>query len=117
MPYFKIETNHQINATANSELMKKATRFLAEMMGKPEHVIMVTIKPGRPYVFGGTDDPAAFVQIKAVGLEKDRCPEFSKLICNFLEAEISVQKDRVFIEYIDIDPKIFGWNGDTLAQK
>lgn len=115
MPYFSIETNKQIDGAANSDLMKKATSFLAEMMGKPEHVIMVTIKPGKPYVFAGTDEPTAFVQIKAVGLEKDKCPEFSKQVCDFLEAEISVPKDRVFIEFIDIDPTIFGWNGNTLA--
>ena len=43
MPYFSIETNRQIDDAANSDLMKKATVFLAEMMGKPEHVIMVTV--------------------------------------------------------------------------
>ena len=116
MPYFSIETNQPIDANVNSELMKKATKFLAEVMEKPEHVIMVTIKPGMPYVFGGTDEPAAYVQIKAVALEKDKCPEFSRQVCDFLEAEISVPKDRVFIEFIDIDPTIFGFNGDTLAR-
>ena len=115
MPYFSIETNKQIDDTLTSNLMKKATSFLAEMMGKPEGVIMVTIKPGMPYVFGGTDDPAAFVQIKAVGLERGKCPEFSKQVCDFLETEIDVSKDRVFIEFIDIDPTIFGFNGNTLA--
>ena len=115
MPYFSIETNRQINEEANSSLMKKATGFLAEMMEKPEHVIMVTIKPRMPYVFGGKDEPTAFVQIKAVSLEKDKCSEFTRQVCDFLEAEISVPKDRVFIEFIDIDPTIFGFNGNTLA--
>lgn len=114
MPYFSIETNKSVDGDV-TRLMKKATKFLAEMMAKPEHVIMVTIKPGMPYLFGGTDDPTAFVQIKAVGLERDKCPEFSKQVCEFLDAEISVPKDRVFIEFIDIDPRIFGWNGNTLA--
>ena len=115
MPYFSIETNKQIDGAANTELMKKATGFLAEMMGKPGHVIMVTIKPGKPYVFGGTDDPTAFVQIKAVALEKNKCPEYSRKVCDFLEAEINIPSDRVFIEYIDIDPTIFGFNENTLA--
>lgn len=115
MPYFSIETNEQIDSAVNEDLMKKATKFLAEMMGKPEHVIMVTIKPGMPYVFGGLGDPAAYVRIKAVSLERDKCPEFSKKVCDFLEGEIGVPKDRVFIEFVDIDPKIFGFNGSTLA--
>lgn len=115
MPYFSIETNKQIDESVNLILMKKATKFLAEMMGKPEHVIMVTIKPGMPYVFGGTDDPAAFVQIKAVSLEKDKCSEFSKKVCEFIDSEISIPKNRIFIEFIDIDARIFGWNGSTLV--
>ena len=115
MPYFRIETNRQIDDAANSALMKKATGFLAEMMGKPEHVIMVTIRPDKPYMFAGTGDPTAFVQIKAVGLKKDKCPEYSSQVCNFIEAEIDVPKDRVFVEFTDIDPTVFGFNGDTLA--
>ena len=116
MPYFSIETNRQIDDVTNENLMKKATKFLSEMMGKPEHVIMVTIRPGMPYVFGGLGDPAAYVRIKAVSLERGKCPEFSKKVCDFLENEIGVPRDRVFIEFVDIDPKIFGFNGNTLAQ-
>ena len=115
MPYFNIETNQRINANAGSELMKKATGFLARMMAKPENVIMVTIKTGMPYLFGGTDEPTAYVQIKAVALVKEKCPEYSKQVCDFLEDEIRVPADRVFIEFMDIDPAIFGFNGSTLA--
>ena len=116
MPYFSIETNQTIGADANIELMKKTTGFLAKMMGKPEHIIMVTIKPGMPYTFGGSDELTAYVQVKAVALEKNRCPDFSKQVCDFLETEIGIPKDRVFIEFIDLDPKIFGFNGSTLAR-
>lgn len=115
MPYFSIETNKQIDEAVNADLMKKATGFLAKTMGKPEHVIMVTIKPGLPYLFGGTDDPAAYVRIKSLGMEKERCPEFSEKVCGFLESEADIPKDRVFIEFVDIDGRIFGWNGGTLV--
>ncbi|MFC1840624.1 phenylpyruvate tautomerase MIF-related protein [Thermodesulfobacteriota bacterium] len=115
MPYFSIETNKQIDNKANEELMKKASVFLSEMLGKPEQVIMVTIKSGMPYIFGGTNDPAAFVQVKSLGLETDRCSEFSDKVCVFLEEEADVPRDRAFIEFIDIDGKIFGWNGRTLV--
>lgn len=115
MPYFSIETNKKIDIKETEKLTKKASRFLAEMMTKPEQVIMVAIKPGTPLIFGGTDEPSAFVQIKALGLEKGRCPEFSKKVCGFLEKEINVPGNRVFIEFTDIDGKTFGYNGDTLA--
>lgn len=115
MPYFSIETNKKIENGLKEELMKKASAFLSEMLEKPEQVIMVTIKPEMPYIFSGTGDPAAFVQIKSLGLARDRCSEFSEKVCSFLEKEVGVPRDRAFIEFIDIDGKIFGWNGRTLV--
>ncbi len=114
MPYFSIETSKKIDIKETEKLMKKASRFLAEMMTKPERAIMVAIKPGTPLIFGGTDEPAAFVRIKALGLDKGRCPEFSGKVCGFLEKEIGVPGNRVFIEFTDIDGKCFGYNGNTL---
>ena len=115
MPYFSIETNKKIDSVVNTELMKKASSFLADMMSKPERAIMVTVKPDMPYIFGGSEDPTAFVQIKAFNLDKTRCPEYSKKVGEFIEAEINVPIDRVFIDFTDIDGKAFGYNGDTLA--
>jgi phenylpyruvate tautomerase len=115
MPYFSIETNKKIDISETEKLMKKASSFLAGMMTKPEQAIMVTIKPGTPLIFGGADEPCAFVQIKALGLEKKRCPEFSEKVCGFLEKEIGIPGNRVFIEFTDIDGKTFGYNGDTLV--
>jgi len=116
MPYFSIETNKKINNIETEKLTKKASQFLAEMMSKPEQVIMVAIKPGTPLIFGGTDEPAAFVRIKALGLDKGRCQEFSGKVCGFLTKEIGVPGNRVFIEFTDIDGKCFGYNGDTLVR-
>ncbi len=115
MPYFSIETNKKIEISETEKISKKASRFLAEMMSKPEQVIMVAIKPGTPLIFGGTGEPCAFVRIKALGLDKGRCPEYSGKVCGFLEREIGVPGNRVFIEFTDIDGKCFGYNGNTLA--
>ncbi len=115
MPYFSIETNIKIESAVNTELMKKASRFLADLMSKPEQAIMVTVKPDMPYIFGGSEDPAAFVQVKALNLDKTRCPEFSRKVGEFIEAEINVPINRVFIEFTDIDGRTFGYNGDTLG--
>lgn len=116
MPYFSIETNKLIDKDQNLELMKKATSFLSGIMNKPEQVIMVAIKPGKPCIFGGTDDPTAFVQVKSLGLEIGRCPEYSNKLCGFIENEMGIPMDRVFIDFANIDGKLFGYNGTTLAK-
>ena len=113
MPYFSIETNQTIDPAANREFMQKTSGFIAELMGKPEAYVMIAIKPETPLIFGNSEEPAAFVQLKNIGLQQDRCAEFSGKICSFIERELKIPKDRVFIDFKELNRKLFGWNGKT----
>ena len=113
MPYFSIETNQPLDQASNQQLLKKTSAFIADLLGKPESYVMISIQPETPLIFGGSDAPAAFVRLKSIGLPQDRCPEFSEKICNLLEQELSVPKDRVFIDFKDLARNMFGWNGKT----
>jgi len=64
-------------------------------------------------MFGGESQPTAFVLLKSIGLPADRCAEFSERICQFLNDEMEVPADRVFIEFVDLKRNLFGWNGNT----
>lgn len=97
MPYFKIETNQAVDELKADMLVEHASSFLAGLLGKPEKFIMVSCNFGRSMLFGGNNEPAAFVQIKNIGLDGRRCGEYSKAVCEFLEAEIGVSPDRVYI--------------------
>ncbi len=113
MPYCSIRTNITIERESRQVLLKKASTFIAVLLGKPESYVMVSIKPESALIFGGSDQPAAFVRLKSIGLSRDRCPVYSEKICRFIEQELNVPKDRVFIDFTDLDGKMFGWNGKT----
>ena len=113
MPYFCIETNQPIDRAANRELLKKVSAFIAGLLGKPESYVMIAIKPETPLIFDGSDEPAAFVRVKSIGLPKESCPQMSDKICNLLEQEMHVPKNRVFIDFKDLEREMFGWNGKT----
>ena len=113
MPYIKIETNKQLNDVAQQELLKKTSNFIATMLGKPEQYVMVSLQLGGPLLFAGNGDPAAFVELKSIGLRRDKCSGYSKEICDFLEAELTIPPDRTYIEFWDIDGTMFGWNRGT----
>jgi phenylpyruvate tautomerase PptA (4-oxalocrotonate tautomerase family) len=113
MPYFSIETNQPVDSAANQQLLKKISVFVAELLGKPESYVMVSIQPGSPLIFGGSNDPAAFVRLKSIGLPVDRCPQLSQEICNLIEQEFGIPKDRIFIDFKDLERNLFGWNGKT----
>ncbi len=114
MPYFSIDTNQPLENASTQEIMKKASALIAGLLGKPESVVMVSIKPGTPMTFAGTDDPTAFAGLKSIGLATDRCPELSEKICGFIEQELGVSKGRIFIDFKNLEGKLFGWDGRTL---
>jgi len=113
MPYLSIETNATIDETSAHDLSRKFSVFISELLGKPEQFVMVSLKPGASLIFGGNDNSAAFVQLKSIGLPKVRCTEISEKICNMLDREIGIKKDRVFIDFQDLERAMFGWNGKT----
>ena len=113
MPYFSIETNQTIESEETQEIIAKASSLIAGLLGKPESYVMVSIKPETPMTFAGTTAPTAFVRLKSIGLATNRCAEFSERICTFIDQELGVPKDRVFIDFKDAERSQFGWNGKT----
>lgn len=113
MPYFSIETNREIEEQTRREVQKEASAFVAKLLGKPESYVMVRIKTGEPLTFAGSGDPAAFVRLKSIGLPEDSCGEFSEKICKFVEGHLQVPGGRVFIEFKDLERKLFALNGKT----
>jgi len=113
MPYFKIETNQSLDASGVEQLLKDASTFACELLGKPENYIMVSIHQGVLMSFAGNTMPVAYVKLKSIGLAKDKCGGYSKDICEFVETQLGISPDRIYIDFADIDGKMFGWNRKT----
>ena len=113
MPYFSIETNQALDDAGSAAFTRKASTFVAELLGKPESYVMIAIKPETPLIFAGSDEPAAFVRLKSIGLPKGRNSDFSEKICGFVEQELKVPPNRVFIDFKDLERDMFGWNAKT----
>ena len=113
MPYLKIETNQQVDGGAIKETLQRISGFVADLLQKPDKWVMVSIDHGSPMMFGGSTEPMAYVEIKSIGLPYDKCPDFSKDLCDFIESEFDIPADRIYIDFHDIDGKMFGWNRGT----
>lgn len=113
MPYLKIETNKRLDEAAAQALLKKSSAFTATLLGKPEKWIMVSICPGAAMMFDGSAELSAYVELKSISLTQEACGELSKSLCEFLHAELGVLPERVYIEFWNINGKMFGWNKGT----
>lgn len=111
MPYLRIETNLELTPEQRDALLSIASTQLGETLGKPEAYVMVEVVCGVDLIFAGTREPSAYVELKSIGL-KDT-PGLSRFVCGLLRSELSIPPHRVYIEFIDIDPKRWGWNNGT----
>jgi phenylpyruvate tautomerase PptA (4-oxalocrotonate tautomerase family) len=113
MPYLRIETNQRFKDADQNDFLKKASALIAESLGKPENWVMICFQPNAEMMFGGSEKPAAFVELKSIGLPTEQCGVLSDRICTFLEKALNLSSDRVFIEFKSLERPMFGWNRKT----
>lgn len=113
MPTLRILTNVTVPAEQRAALLTGASRATAEMLRKPESYVMVILEDGRDMVFAGTPDPAAYLELKSLGLPEDQTARYSRTLCNLLEEALGIPAERVYIEFAAPPRHLFGWNGGT----
>ncbi|MDA1107927.1 MAG: phenylpyruvate tautomerase MIF-related protein [Proteobacteria bacterium] len=113
MPYLKIQTNTPLTAEATKTLLAKASRAVASLLGKPEDYVMVALEPPMPMLFAGSDAPLAYLELKSIGLPEAKTAALSKALCELMEQETGVKKERVYIEFANAKGSLWGWNGGT----
>ncbi|MDD2706496.1 MAG: phenylpyruvate tautomerase MIF-related protein [Verrucomicrobiae bacterium] len=113
MPYIMIQTNAKIDAVRSQEIASQISSFAAKQLSKPESVVMTAIEANTAMTFGGSAAPAAYVEVKSIGFPAAKAAEHSAAFCGFLEKELGLPKNRVFIEFTDIKGALWGYNGGT----
>lgn len=113
MPMLKIQTNTPVAEDNRKMLAALASSAVAEMLGKPERYVMVSIEENPAMLFGGSDAPLAYLELKSIGLPESKTGEFSTRLANLLEEQLGLPADRVYIEFADAARNMWGWNGGT----
>jgi phenylpyruvate tautomerase len=113
MPYLKIITSQSANAQKQHHLLAAASRLVAHELQKPEQYMMVSIDTAAPMMFAGSAEPCAFLDLRSIGLPQAKTAKLSQLLCQLVETELGVNKNRVYINFTDIPRTHWGWNGET----
>lgn len=113
MPYLKIQTNLELDASAADSLAAEASRTAAEALGKPERYVMVAVQPGTTMAFAGDNAPLAYLELKSIGLPESRTAGLSDTLCGMISDKLGIARDRVYIEFADAPRAMWGWNGAT----
>ncbi len=113
MPLLKIRTNQTIDADRQKILMSRASQEVAGILGKPERYVMVSVEQNSAMLFGGSDAPLAYLELKSIGLPESRTAVFSKALAELLNDQLGLPPDRIYIEFADAPRAMWGWNGGT----
>ncbi|MEY6430802.1 phenylpyruvate tautomerase MIF-related protein [Thioalkalicoccus limnaeus] len=113
MPTLRLLTNATVAPETRPELLASASKRVAELLGKPESYVLVILEAGADLLFGGNDEPAAYVELKSIGLPESRTAEFARALCGWLGDALKIDPQRVYIEFSSPPRHLFGWNNAT----
>jgi len=113
MPYLKLETNQIISPESCQQQLQKLSKSVAEILGKSEDYVMISLESAKPMFFAGSSNPTAFVELKSLGLPEEQTATFSKVLCTLIEAQMGIKADRIYIEFNGPARHMWGWNGKT----
>ncbi|MFC1641501.1 phenylpyruvate tautomerase MIF-related protein [Myxococcota bacterium] len=98
------------------ELLLSLSQTVSKVLGKPERYVMTCLMPTLGMTFGGTQEPACFVELKSIGqMSSTTTQQLSAAICQRLEAGLGVRSDRIYIEFTEAQGHLWGWNGSTFG--
>jgi phenylpyruvate tautomerase PptA (4-oxalocrotonate tautomerase family) len=113
MPYLAVRTNQAVEPDQIGPLLRKLTKTVADGLGKSEDYVMVSIHDASPMLFAGSDAPLAYLELKSIGMPKERTTALSASLCALVGERLNVPQDRIYIEFADAQRYMWGWNGGT----
>jgi phenylpyruvate tautomerase PptA (4-oxalocrotonate tautomerase family) len=115
MPYLQVRTNRTVEPSDKMEFMKAASARTAELLGKPESYVMVSLEDNQTMLFAGTDEPLCAARLASLGFPEGRSAEISEALSVLLERHLSVSPNRTYIEFVSPPRHLWGYNGGTFG--
>jgi phenylpyruvate tautomerase len=113
MPTLSISSNVDIQDT--DALAVQASKLVTDMLGKPEMYVMVLVRPNCTLYFGGNNNPAALLSLHSLGLPEAQIKSFSELLCGFINQQLDIPVDRIYINFESPPRTHWGWNSTTFG--
>lgn len=117
MPLVRIVSNHPTLAPNLAQaLLVEVSQCVSNLLGKPERWVMTCIDPGAAMTFGGTTDPACYVEVKNIGtLSGNVTQKLSHELCTLLSKHLDVAPNRTYIEFTNAVGHLWGHDSSTFG--
>ncbi len=113
MPFLELKTNKQLSEDKKQQVMTDLTSLISKDLNKPEKYIMVGCQDNQALMFGASTEPMAFIDLRSIRLPEDQTQKLSQSLSTFLSNNLEVSPGRVFINFWNVPPHMWGHNGST----
>ena len=115
MPLITIKSSQPI-ITNKADIASKITALLSRLLNKPSKYIMVIVEEDADIYFDNSEEACCLVDLKSIGgLSSEVNKSISKEICNFIENVLSVNSNRIYINFEDIEAGKWGFDRKTFG--
>ncbi|MEN9460380.1 MAG: hypothetical protein RIS84_400 [Pseudomonadota bacterium] len=115
MPYVALQTNLALSEAQQQSLLSRLTVQVAATLKKPEAYMMIVLQPNTCMNLGNSGDACAHLSVKSIGFVENSITQLSTELTQLLNTELAIAADRVFIEFCDVSPEKWAWQGKTFA--
>ena len=114
MPLLQVTSNIALSETEKSNALQTLSKTVSELLGKSEDYIMTSWTTAK-MTMSGSESPAVFIELRSLRFPGEEAPRMSKEICERLSLTVDVRQERVFLNFSDVAPSLWGWNGKTFG--
>ena len=116
MPLLKLQVSSgTITDEKRDDILRTLSKAVAEIIGKPEKYVMVSIEEST-FFMSGEPGPAAFAEVSSIGgLNIKVNNDLTKKICSLLNRTLSISPERIYVAFYDVSANDWGWNGSTFG--
>lgn len=115
MPLVQLHSSVAIAEAAQGELIQAISKITAQVIGKPENYVMVTLSQG-PVCMAGEIKAAAFADVRSIGgLSSSVNQKLSEQICSLLGDKLGIPGDSVYLNFTEVGAAQWGYNGSTFG--
>ena len=111
MPFIQINTSSKSDIENVDLLQKDISKMVADLTGKPENYVMTMIQRDNKMTFAGSNEPCCFINVKSIGSLTPS--SMSKSLCELISSKTNINKNRIYIEFIDVKASNWGFNSST----
>ena len=110
MPYVNISTSKKIEN--KNKLLDEISTLISSLTKKSKRFVMAKLED-KANLYFNDESPCCYFEIKSIGSLNPS--EMANPICSFIHEKMGIPIDKIYINFYDVSPEMWGWNGRTFG--